>query len=68
MLLFEWIIHDRINTVLQTLAECVRERVCVCVFMREAGKESACVCGGECKRDGVSLSDNREYRTNFHNP
>ena len=46
MLLFEWIIHDRINTVLQTLAECVCVlRVCVCVFMREAGKESACVCG-----------------------
>ena len=58
MLLFEWIIHDRINTVLQTLAECVCVcvlRVCVCVFMREAEKESACVCGREQKRWGLII-------------
>ena len=67
MLLFEWIIHDRINTVLQTLAECVRA-ACVRVRVHERIRERKCVCVGESKRDGVSLSDNREYRTNFHNP
>ena len=67
MLLFEWIIHDRINTVLQTLAECVCECACVRVRVHERSRERKCVCVWVRAKE-MGSHYRIIARTNFHNP